>query len=73
MVNVFQSSNETLTALSDRPLAHNFLDTGIKLHPTDEDVLGMGLAFQKLWNEFFVGKPDRPVTYIGMFFHVIPC
>ena len=64
---VFQSSEETLTALSDGPFGRNFLDTGIKLRPTDEEVLGMGLAFQKLWNEFFVGKPDKPVMYIGMF------
>ena len=64
---VFRSNNETLAALSDRPLARNFVDTGIKLRPTDEEVLRMDPAFQKLWNEFFVGKPDKPVMYIGMF------
>jgi len=64
---VFRSSGETLAALSDRPLAHNYVDTGIKLRPTDQEVVQMGPAFQKLWNEYFLGKPDKPVMYIGMF------
>jgi len=52
---------------ADRPLARNYVDTGIKLRPTDEEVLQMGPAFQNVWKEFFVGKPDKPVMYIGMF------
>ena len=64
---VFRSSGETLAALSDRPLARNYIDTGIRLRPTDEEVVRMGPAFQTVWNEYFVQKPDKPVVYIGLF------
>jgi alcohol oxidase len=64
---VLRSSSETLTTKSDRPLARNYVDTGIKLRPSDEEVLRMGPTFQKFWNEFFLGKPDKPVMYIGIF------
>jgi alcohol oxidase len=61
---VFRGSTE---ALADRPLARNYVDAGIKLRPTEEEVLQMGPAFQKVWKEFFLGKPDKPVMWIGMF------
>jgi len=53
--------------LADRPLARNYVDTGIKLRPTDDEVLRMGPDFQNVWKEFFLGKSDKPVMYIGIF------
>ena len=66
---VFLSSSETLAALSrtDRALARNYVDAGIKLRPTEDEVVQMGPAFQNLWNKFFIDKPDKPVMYIGLF------
>lgn len=65
---VFQSSAETLAAQSGRLLARNYIDTGIKLRPTEEEeIRDMGPAFQKIWNEFFFDKPDKAVMYIGIF------
>jgi alcohol oxidase len=64
---VLHSDAETLAAQSDRPLAHNYVDTGIKLRPTEDEVRCMGPAFQKVWNEFFFDKLDKAVIYIGIF------
>lgn len=65
---VLASTAETLIGLppSDS-LARNFVDTGIKLRPTEEEASSMGPEFQKVWNEYFRDKPDKPLIYIGMF------
>lgn len=65
---VLGSSSETLAQLaSSGSYARNFVDTGIKLRPTDDEVHQMGPAFQDLWKEYFVDKPDKPVMYVGIF------
>lgn len=65
---VLRSNSDTLAQLTSSGLfAHNFIDTGIKLRPTDDEVIEMGPDFQKVWKEYFVSKPDKPVMYIGLF------
>jgi alcohol oxidase len=52
---------------SSDSLARNFVDTGIKLRPTEEEVRSMSPEFQKVWEDYFADKTDKPVMYIGMF------
>ncbi|KAJ3742416.1 GMC oxidoreductase-domain-containing protein [Lentinula detonsa] len=43
-------------------LAHNSIDAGIKLRPTSEELEELGPAFKQLWEDFYVGAPDKPVA-----------
>jgi alcohol oxidase len=43
------------------PLATNFIDAGIKLRPSDDEVKSMSPEFQKYWQEKFAGNTEKPV------------
>ncbi|KAJ4465377.1 GMC oxidoreductase-domain-containing protein [Lentinula edodes] len=43
-------------------LAHNSVDAGVKLRPTPEELEELGPSFRKIWQEFYVGAPDKPVA-----------
>ncbi|KIK54126.1 hypothetical protein GYMLUDRAFT_100155 [Collybiopsis luxurians FD-317 M1] len=45
-------------------LAHNSVDSGIKLRPTTEDLEEMGPSFKKIWEEFYARAPDKPVALL---------
>ena len=68
MNNVLTSTTEALLELpSSDSLVRNFVDTGIKLRPMEQEIPSMGPEFQKVWKEYFHDKPDKPVAYIGVF------
>ncbi|KAJ3994163.1 hypothetical protein F5050DRAFT_1839828, partial [Lentinula boryana] len=46
-------------------LAHNSVDAGVKLRPTSEELEELGPAFKPLWDEFYIGAPDKPVALLG--------
>lgn len=64
---VLHSDRETLIRRNQSNLDRNFVDTGIKLRPTEDEVRSMGPDFQKVWTEYFAEKLDKPVIYIGIF------
>ena len=74
---VFRNDGESIIQLVQSNLARNFIDTGIKLRPTEDEVRTMGPEFQQLWDDYFVNKPDKPLIYIGIFtsyiFNIIFC
>lgn len=41
------------------------IDAGIKIRPTEEEVLTIGPAFARKWKEFFVDAPDKPILWLG--------
>jgi alcohol oxidase len=43
----------------------NFIDTGIKYRPTQEEIESMGPEFEAVWKEHFANKPDKPLIFIG--------
>ncbi|KAH7868464.1 GMC oxidoreductase-domain-containing protein [Lentinula edodes] len=43
-------------------LAHNSVDAGVKLRPTQEELEELGPSFRQIWEEFYVGAPDKPVA-----------
>ncbi|KAJ3781423.1 hypothetical protein GGU10DRAFT_336372 [Lentinula aff. detonsa] len=38
---------------------------GVKLRPTPEELEELGPAFKPVWDEFYVGAPDKPVALLG--------
>ena len=64
---VLGNDGERIIQLVQSGLARNFVDTGIKLRPTEDEVRTMGPEFEKIWNDYFVNKPDKPLIYIGIF------
>ncbi|KAG6876028.1 hypothetical protein C0992_001295, partial [Termitomyces sp. T32_za158] len=44
-------------------LSSNAIDAGFKIRPTEEELKEMGPEFNKLWNEYFKDKPDKPVMF----------
>ncbi|KAL1696896.1 alcohol oxidase-like protein [Schizophyllum commune] len=46
-------------------MAHNGIDAGIKIRPTEAERATMGPAFAKYWDEFFEGAPDKPLLAIS--------
>ncbi|KAE9410805.1 alcohol oxidase [Gymnopus androsaceus JB14] len=44
-------------------LAHNSLDSAIKMRPTPKELdEELGPSFKKVWQDFYVGAPDKPVA-----------
>lgn len=64
---IFRNDGESIIQLVQSNLARNFVDTGIKLRPTEDEVRTMGPEFQQFWDDYFVNKPDKPLSYIGIF------
>ncbi|TFK52445.1 hypothetical protein OE88DRAFT_1657716 [Heliocybe sulcata] len=46
-------------------MAHNAIDSGIKLRPTPEELKEIGPDFEERWKEYFENAPDKPVLWIG--------
>lgn len=38
------------------------VDAGVKLRPTQEELEELGPSFRQIWEEFYVGAPDKPVA-----------
>ena len=64
---ILHSDSKTLTQRQSGSLARNFGDTGIKMRPTEEEVQSMGPEFAKVWGDYFVNKPDKPLMWVGIF------
>jgi alcohol oxidase len=64
---------QTLTTFHDRfkqqkgDLSWNFVDTGIKYRPNDEEVKALGPNFEKWWTETFVGNPGKALLALQTF------
>ncbi|KAJ3798560.1 GMC oxidoreductase-domain-containing protein [Lentinula aff. detonsa] len=41
------------------------VDAGVKLRPTAEELEELGPAFEPIWDEFYIGAPDKPVAILG--------
>ncbi|THU98253.1 hypothetical protein K435DRAFT_838252, partial [Dendrothele bispora CBS 962.96] len=46
-------------------MAHNGVDAGIKMRPTEEDLKELGPEFEHRWKTYFENAPDKPVIYVG--------
>ncbi|KAJ7592973.1 hypothetical protein C8J56DRAFT_1002928 [Mycena floridula] len=46
-------------------MAHNGVDSGIKIRPDKKDLEEMGPVFQNRWISQFANAPNRPVLWIG--------
>ncbi|THU99672.1 alcohol oxidase [Dendrothele bispora CBS 962.96] len=47
-------------------MAHNGLDAGIKMRPTEEDLKELGPDFEHRWKTYFENAPDKPVIWVGV-------
>ncbi|KAF9267964.1 alcohol oxidase [Marasmius fiardii PR-910] len=47
-------------------MAHNGIDAGIKIRPTEKDLKELGPSFKQRWETFFQRVPDKPVMWIGV-------
>ncbi|KAG7089381.1 hypothetical protein E1B28_011071 [Marasmius oreades] len=47
-------------------MAHNGIDAGIKIRPTDKDLKELGPSFKQRWEDFFQNSPDKPVMWLGV-------
>jgi alcohol oxidase len=60
--------NETMTRATEEfkhgkgPLATNFIDSAIKLRPSDEEVSKMNPEFQEYWKHNWPQNPDKAVV-----------
>ncbi|KAL8280693.1 hypothetical protein RQP46_007016 [Phenoliferia psychrophenolica] len=48
------------------PVASNGIDACMKCRPTEAELAEMGPAFGKVWKDYFVDKPDKPVMFGGI-------
>ncbi|KAJ7067085.1 GMC oxidoreductase-domain-containing protein [Mycena amicta] len=69
---IFHGKDEDIKPYEDRWLqdgkgmmAHNGIETCIKIRPNATDLQILGPDFSKRWEEFFVSRPDKPVVCIG--------
>ncbi|KZT23454.1 GMC oxidoreductase [Neolentinus lepideus HHB14362 ss-1] len=46
-------------------MAHNAIDSGLKLRPTAEELKEIGPDFEERWKEYFESAPDKPILWIG--------
>ncbi|EPS98838.1 hypothetical protein FOMPIDRAFT_156775 [Fomitopsis schrenkii] len=46
-------------------MAHNGIDSGIKLRPSDEELKIIGPEFTEHWQHVFANAPDKPVLFLG--------
>jgi alcohol oxidase len=77
---IIRATPETITLLEEQfirekggILSRNFIDAGIKLRPTDQEVSSLGIEFEKHWKQRFAGKPDKPLlTFLLMLVYFPP-
>lgn len=67
ITDILRNDGERIIQLIQSDLARNFVDTGIKLRPTKDEVRTMGPEFEEFWADYFTNKPDKPLIYIGIF------
>ncbi|PCH43098.1 GMC oxidoreductase [Wolfiporia cocos MD-104 SS10] len=46
-------------------MAHNSIDSGIKLRPTEEELKEIGPDFEHQWKNFYADAPDKPALWFG--------
>ncbi|KII85161.1 hypothetical protein PLICRDRAFT_116683 [Plicaturopsis crispa FD-325 SS-3] len=46
-------------------VAHNGLDSGVKMRPNAEDLKELGPDFEETYSSYFANAPDKPVIWIG--------
>ncbi|KAI5781399.1 alcohol oxidase [Geopyxis carbonaria] len=59
---VFEEWNQT----GGGPLATNGIDAGVKIRPTEQELVEMGPEFREGWNSYFKDKPDKPVMHYSV-------
>ncbi|KAF8627739.1 hypothetical protein AX15_004265 [Amanita polypyramis BW_CC] len=71
---IFGCNEETIKPFAEQwsktgggPLAHNGIDAGIKMRPSPEELHELGPEFNRLWQEYFIPAPDKPVALLGVF------
>ncbi|KAL0579313.1 hypothetical protein V5O48_002711 [Marasmius crinis-equi] len=47
-------------------MAHNGIDSGVKMRPNEKDLKELGPAFEKQWKNYFMNAPDKPVIWAGV-------
>ncbi|KAL8280237.1 hypothetical protein RQP46_007351 [Phenoliferia psychrophenolica] len=62
-VGVLQNVEEEYARTGKGLVASNGVDACMKCRPTEAEVAQMGPAFQKVWQQYFVNKPDKPVMF----------
>ncbi|KAJ7928797.1 GMC oxidoreductase-domain-containing protein [Mycena leptocephala] len=72
MDDIFHGKEDAIKPHEDRWLsegkgmmAHNGIESGIKIRPNAQDLEVLGPTFSKRWQDFFVNQPDKPVMWIG--------
>ncbi|TRM64391.1 GMC oxidoreductase-domain-containing protein [Schizophyllum amplum] len=46
-------------------IAHNGIDAGIKMRPTEAELKALGTPFEERWKTFFEKAEDKPVIWVG--------
>ncbi|KAL4253749.1 GMC oxidoreductase family protein [Abortiporus biennis] len=46
-------------------MAHNALDAGVKIRPSEEELKAIGPEFTERWKSYFENAPDKPAMWIG--------
>ncbi|PCH43107.1 GMC oxidoreductase [Wolfiporia cocos MD-104 SS10] len=47
-------------------MAHNGIDAGIKIRPSERELGTIGPEFEKRWASFYANAPDKPVMFLGI-------
>ena len=48
------------------PLSTNGIEAGVKIRPTEQELVEMGPEFREGWNSYFKNKPDKPVMHYSL-------
>ncbi|KAI0066446.1 alcohol oxidase-like protein [Artomyces pyxidatus] len=60
----FSLASEQWATTGKGLLAHNAVEFGAKLRPTDAELELLGPAFREYWDSFYAGKLDKPVIFV---------
>ncbi|KAH9837721.1 GMC oxidoreductase-domain-containing protein [Rhodofomes roseus] len=52
-------------AKGDGLMAHNGVDAGIKIRPSEKELEDIGPEFRQRWYEYYANSPDKPVFWLG--------
>lgn len=58
--------SQDLIEKNDAILGWNSVDVSCKLRPEEAEVVSLGPAFEKMWNEEFKLEPDRPLMMASL-------
>jgi len=50
----------------DGLMAHNGVDAGIKIRPSEKELDDIGPEFRQRWDEYYANSPDKPVFWLGI-------